>query len=109
MHGRIWQTITTRSTVIHAQAVIGREYRIQWTISGTTSSASTFATVVATAPTYSFSAYSDTTPGAGESTTASFSGTAPADMTYQWQFRNSAQNAWANVAGQTTTHTIGSE
>ena len=93
---------TTRSTVIHAQAVIGREYRIQWTISGTTSSATTFATVVATAPTYSFSAYSDTTPGAGESTTASFTGTAPADISYQWQFRNSAQNAWANVAGQTT-------
>ena len=39
---------TTTSTVIHAQAVIGREYRIQWTVSGTTSSASTFATVIAT-------------------------------------------------------------
>ena len=56
----------------------------------------------APAATFSFSQYSDTTPDAGDTTTASFTGTLPSDITYQWQFRNSAQNAWSNVAGQTT-------
>ena len=77
------------------------EIELQFWQSGATDP--TAATVRLTEPiTYTFSAYTDDEPAPGETITASFDGTAPTGITYQWQYRNSSNDAWANLSGQTS-------
>ena len=109
--GGAWTDITVASGTATSQEITGLtastgyDWRIRADGTGNfTNSAytadQTFSTTAAPVM-YEFDAYTDDTPNPGDTITANFTGTEPAGTTYQWQFRNTTGDAWADLAGQT--------
>ena len=101
---------TTSQNITGLTASTGYDWRVRATGTGNFTNSDyttnqTFTTTAAPA-TYEFSRYNSAQVMRGDTLTAIFTGTAPAGITYQWQFRNTTNDAWANLANQTTTSTV---